>query len=110
LTTSKSDLVGSRSIHRFGHTDMTRLVFATSRLVELYMWNKRPFMNANDLETVCYGTRRVAKAFTEGTQIIEKCWNTAMQQNDIWSVAFEARAKEILKEVCKATPRAGMTY
>jgi hypothetical protein len=33
-------------------------------------------------------------------QILEKYWNTAMQQNNIWSIAFEACTKEILKEVC----------
>jgi hypothetical protein len=27
-------------------------------------------------------------------------WNTAMQQNNIWSIAFEVHAKGILKEVC----------
>jgi hypothetical protein len=33
-------------------------------------------------------------------QIIETYWNTAMQQCNIWSIAFEARTKEILQEVC----------
>jgi hypothetical protein len=66
------------------------------------MWNRRPFLSANDLETVSYATRSVSKALTEGPhwQIIETYWNTAMQQNNIWSIAFEARTKEILKEVC----------
>src|SRR5882757_8348559 len=92
----------SRSIHRFSHSDMTRLVFATGRLLELYMWNRRPFMSASDLETVSYATRRVAKALAEAPywQTIETYWNTAMQQNNIWSIAFEARRKEILKQVC----------
>jgi len=81
---------------------MTRLVFATGRLLELYMWNTRPFMSASDLEMVRYATRHVAKALAEGPhwQIIEKYWITAMQQNNIWSIAFEARTKKILKEVC----------
>jgi hypothetical protein len=81
---------------------MTRLVFATGRLLELYMWNRRPLMSASDLETVSYATRRVAKALAEAPhwQIIETYWNTTMQQNNIWSIAFEARTKEILKEVC----------
>jgi hypothetical protein len=102
VSTPRSMVSGSRSIHRFGHSDMTRLVFATGRLLELYMWNRRPFMSASDLETVSYATRRVSKALAEGPhwQIIETYWNTAMQQNNIWSIAFEARTKEILKEVC----------
>jgi len=102
LSTPQSMVSGSCSIHRFGHSDMTRLVFATGRLLELYMWNRRPFMSASDLGMVSYATRRVAKALAEGPnwQIIEKYWNTAMQQNNIWSIAFEARTKKILKEVC----------
>jgi hypothetical protein len=31
-------------------------------------------------------------------QIIETYWNTAMHQNNIWSIAFEALTKEIMKE------------
>jgi len=66
------------------------------------MWTRRPFMSATDLETVSYATRRVSKALAEGPhwQIIEMYWNTAMQQNNISSIAFEARTEEILKEVC----------
>jgi hypothetical protein len=81
---------------------MTRLVFATTRLMELYMWNRQAFMSASHMEMVSYGMRRAAKAFAEAPhwQIIEKYWNTAMQQNNIWSIAFEACTKEILKEGC----------
>jgi hypothetical protein len=81
---------------------MTRLVFSTGRLLELYMSNRQPFTSASNLEMVSYATRRVAKALAEGPhwQIIETYWNTAMQQNNIWSIAFEARTKEILKELC----------
>jgi len=61
VSTPRSMFSGSRSIHRFGHSDMTRLVLATGRLLELYRWNRRPFMSASDLETVSYATRRVAK-------------------------------------------------
>jgi len=66
------------------------------------MWNSQPFMSASDLEMVSCSTRRVAKALATVPhwQIIETYWNTAMQQNNIWSIAFEARTKEILKEVC----------
>jgi hypothetical protein len=102
VSTPRSMVSGSHSIHRFGHSDMTHLVFATGRLLELYMWNRRPFMSASDLETVSYATQRVSKALAEGPhwQIIEMYWNTAMQQNNIWSIAFQARTEEILKEVC----------
>jgi hypothetical protein len=102
VSTPRSMVSGSRSIHRFGHSDITRLVFATGRLLELYMWNRQPFMSASDLEMVSYTTRRIAKALAEAPhwQIIDTYWNTAMQQNNIWSIAFEARTKEILKEVC----------
>jgi hypothetical protein len=60
-------------------------------------------MDANDLEMVCYAMRCVAKALAEAPhwQIIETYWNTTMQQNNIWSLAFEARPKEILREVCR---------
>jgi len=66
------------------------------------MWNRRPFMSASDWEMVSYTTQRVAKAFAEAPywQIIEMYWNTAMQQNNIWFIAFEAHTKDILKEVC----------
>jgi hypothetical protein len=81
---------------------MTRLVFAMGRLLELSMWNRRPFMSASDFETVCYATRHVGKALADAPhwQIIEMYWNTTMQQNKIWAIAFEARTKEILKQVC----------
>jgi len=66
------------------------------------MWNRRPFMSASNLEMVSYATRHIAKALAEGPhgQIIEMYWNTAMQQDNIWSIEFEARTEEILKEVC----------
>jgi hypothetical protein len=81
---------------------MTRLVFAMGRLLQLHMWNSRPFVSASDLERVSYAMRRVSKALAEGPhwQIIEMHWNTSMQQNNIWFIAFEARTKETLKEVC----------
>jgi hypothetical protein len=81
---------------------MTCLVFATGGLLKLYMWNRLPFMSANDLEMVSYATRRVATAFadTPHWEIKETYCNTAMQQNNIRSIAFEARTKEIVKEVC----------
>jgi len=80
---------------------MTHLAFATGRLMELYMWNRRPFMSPSNLEMASYATRRVAKAFAEAPhwQIIETYWNTAMQQNNMWSIAFKACTKEIFKEV-----------
>jgi hypothetical protein len=101
VSSPRSMVSGSRSIHRFGHSDMPRLVFATGRLLELYMSNRRPLMSASNLETVSYATRRVAYALAEAPywQIIETYWNTAMQQNNIWSIALGARTKDIWKEV-----------
>jgi hypothetical protein len=66
------------------------------------MWNRLLIMSACNLETVSYATRRISKSLAEvpHLQIIETYWNTAMQQNNICSTAFEARTKEILKEVC----------
>ena len=98
----RSVVSSSRTIHRFGHSDMTSLVFATGRLLELYMWNRWLFLGASDLETVSYATRRVAKALAEALHpsIIATYRNTSMQQNNIWSIAFEACTKEMLKEVC----------
>jgi hypothetical protein len=50
------------------------------RLIELYMWNRQPFMSASNLEMVSYATQRAVKALAEAPhwQIIEKYWNTAM--------------------------------
>jgi len=86
----------------FGHSDMTRVVFTTGSLLKLYMWNRLPCMSASDLEMVSYAMQWVVKALAEAPhwQILEKYWNTAMPQNNIWSIAFEACTKEILKEVC----------
>jgi hypothetical protein len=41
---------------------MMPLVFAMGRLLELYLWKRRPFMSASDLEMVSDATQRVAKA------------------------------------------------
>jgi len=85
VCTPWSMVSSSRSIHRFGHSDMTRLVFATGRLLDLKIWNWRPFTSASDLEMVSYAMRRTAKALAEAPhwQTIETYWNTAMQQNNI---------------------------
>jgi len=56
---------GSCNIYRFRHSDMMHLVFATGRLPELYMWNRRPFMSLSDLETVSYAMWLVSKALAE---------------------------------------------
>jgi hypothetical protein len=81
---------------------MTHLVFATGRLMELYLKNRRPFMCASDLEMVSWATRRIANALADAPHwlITEMYWNTTMQQNNIWSLGFEARTKEIMEEVC----------
>jgi hypothetical protein len=67
-----------------------------------YMWNRRPLISARDFEMVSYATRYAVNVLAESPhwQIIEKYWNTAMQQNNIWSIAFEACTMEILKEKC----------
>jgi len=65
VSTPRSVVSGSPSIHRLCHSDLTRHIFATGRLLELYMWNRRPFMSGSDLETVSYATRRIAKALAE---------------------------------------------
>jgi len=77
---------------------MTHLVFAMGRLLKLKMWNRGLFMSASDLETVSYATRRVSKALDEAPhwQIIEMYWNTALQKNNIWSIAFEVHTIVIL--------------
>jgi hypothetical protein len=48
-------------------------MFATAKLMKLYMWNGWPFMSASGFETVSYAMRRIAKALAEALhwQIIE---------------------------------------
>jgi len=93
---------GSHCIYQFGHPGMTRLVFATGRLLDLAMWNRRQLKWASDMDQVSYAMWHVAKALAEAPhlQMIEKYWNTAMQHSNICSLAFEVCTKEILKEVC----------
>jgi hypothetical protein len=78
------------------------VVFATGRLLELHIWKRWPFNGASPLEMISYATRHVVKAVAEARhwQIIEMYLNTAMQPNNIWSIAFMAPTKEILKAVC----------
>jgi len=54
-------------------------------------------MSACDLEMISYATPHVAKTVPKAPhwQIMEKYWNTTMQQNNIWSIALEACTKEI---------------
>jgi hypothetical protein len=56
---------GSRSFHRFGHSERTCLVFVKSRLLGLYIWNRRPFLSSSELQMVGYATRCVAEALAE---------------------------------------------
>jgi hypothetical protein len=72
------------------------------RLLVLYMWNRQPFLSARDLEMVRYAMQYVAIAVAVAPhwEIIGTYWNTAMEQNNIWSRAFKERPKEIKKEVC----------
>jgi len=80
---------GSHCFHRCGHSDITRLLFAMGKLLELYMWNRWPLMSARNLELVKYEMRRVAKGFAEDPhwQIIDTNWNTAMRENNILSIS-----------------------
>jgi len=65
------------------------------------MWNGQPFMSASNMEMVSNAMRHAAKALAEAPhwQILEKYRHTAMQQNTIWSLAFEACTIENLIEV-----------
>jgi len=76
---------------------MTHLVFAMGRLLDLHTWKKQLFRSVCDLEIVSYAMRCVLKQFAEAPhwQVIETYKNTTMQQNNIWSTAFEAHTKEI---------------
>jgi hypothetical protein len=80
---------------------MSCLVFASGRLMEDYMWNRWLFMSASNLEMLSYATRHAAKALADAAhrQLIPNYRNTAMQQNSVWSIAFEACSNEILNEV-----------
>jgi len=78
---------------------MTRLVFATGRLMELYLWNRWPLVSASDLEMVSYATQCAAKALAEAPhwQIIESIskmyfslWKTPGVSERMWSVNLEA--------------------
>jgi len=97
VSTPQSVASSSHSMHWFASLDMMRLVVATRRHLELYMWNTMLFMSASDSEIVSYTMRHVAKALAETLhwQIIATYWNTAMQQNNIWSIAFKAHTKVI---------------
>jgi len=66
------------------------------------MCNSQPLQSARDLETASYATRRIAIALPEAPHwlTIEMYWNTAMQQDNNWSIPFEACTKEILIAVC----------
>jgi hypothetical protein len=58
VSTPRLMVSGSHSIQPGGHSDMTRLIFETDRLQELYMWMNQLFMSASDLDTVSYATQK----------------------------------------------------
>jgi hypothetical protein len=64
---------------------MLRFVFTIGRLLEVYISNRHRYMSASDLEMVCYATQRIVKALPKApySQILEECWETALQGNDI---------------------------
>jgi hypothetical protein len=76
---------------------MMRLVCGTGRLPKLYMWNIWLFMSVRDLEMVGDATKRIVKTFTKAPhwQKIQKHCNTAMEQNNIWSIAHVAHPEEV---------------
>jgi len=67
VSTPRSVVCNSCTIHRIGHSNMTHLVLAMGRLMEHYMWNRRPFMSASDLEMVSYATQCTGKAVAEAS-------------------------------------------
>jgi hypothetical protein len=101
LSTPRSVVSGIHRIHRFSHSVIMRLVFGMTKLPELYMWNRRPFMSSSHLERVRCAMRQIAKVLAKASHwsIIEMYWNTPLQQNNIWSIAFEAHTQDIMKEV-----------
>jgi hypothetical protein len=93
---------GIRSIPQFGPSDLTRRLFASGRLLELYMWKGWPFMSASDLQMGSYATQHLGKELAETPQwqIIEMYRYTAMVQNKILSTVFEVRTNQIWKMIC----------
>jgi len=65
VLTLRTMVSSSHRIDWLGHSDMTPLVFATGGLLELYMWNRWPFMSAKNLETVSNTTQHIANALGE---------------------------------------------
>jgi len=54
VSTPRSMVFSSRSIHQFGHWDMTRHLTVLGRLLELIMWNRWPLTSGSDLEMLSY--------------------------------------------------------
>lgn len=96
-----SKVCGDPSIHWFGPSDVPRLVFATPKLLNLYMSNRQPFMTVRDFGMAGCATLRIVKVFAETlrSQTVVRCCFTAMQQNNLWSIPFTAHTPEILKHI-----------
>jgi len=94
-------VAGSRTVNLLNSSEVACLVFRIRRLLECDMLITGLWIGASDLKQICYAMRHVAKWLTETPywQIIEKYWNTTIQQNNIWSIAFVAQTKEIMIEV-----------
>jgi hypothetical protein len=56
VSTPQSVVSGCHNIHQFGYSDVTHLVFATGRHMELYVWYRWPFMSSSDSDMVNYAT------------------------------------------------------
>jgi hypothetical protein len=62
VSTPRSVVSSSRSIHQFGCSDTMHLLFGMGRLMELYMSNRRLCRSARDMEMVRFAMGCVAKA------------------------------------------------
>jgi len=97
-----------RSIPQFIELDIMHLVCVMGKILELYLWNRGPFISPSYLGMVSYATRWVAKPFAEAqhSPIMETYWNTPLQPNNMWCIAFDAGTKEIrIRVCCSNSPR-----
>jgi len=65
VSTPRSVVSGSLSVHYDVNTDMVLLVLAMSRLMQLNLWNTELLISASDLEMLSCATWRAAKALAK---------------------------------------------
>jgi hypothetical protein len=65
------------------------------------MTNRSALISVSALETVSYPMQCVSKPLLQAPhrQLLAIYWNSTMQQNNIRSITFKARMKDILKAV-----------